>query len=105
MQPTTEQRQYRRINVLDAVVVAPNGHGHGTQVLDVSLGGACVALPSDWVPLDGAALKVFFLPDSDSPIVLQAHVTRVANDHLGVAFDAAQDERVRYLLHMLGKPE
>lgn len=104
MEPTTEQRRFRRVNVLDAVVVAPNGHGHGTQVLDVSLGGARVALPSDWMPLDGSALKVFFLPETESPIVLHAHVTRVANDHLGVSFDAAQDDAVHYLLHMLGEP-
>ncbi len=105
MDTTAEQRRYRRVNVLDAVVVTPNGHGHDTQVLDVSAGGARVALPEDWTPTTGAALKVLFLPDTDMPIVLQAHVTRVTTDHLGVAFGAAQEADVQQLLYMLGKSE
>ena len=105
MDATTEQRRYRRVNVLDAVVVTPNGHGHDTHVLDVSAGGARVALPADWTPTTGAALKVLFLPDTDMPIVLQARVMRVATDHLGVEFGAAQDADVQQLLYMLGKSE
>ena len=105
MEAISEQRRYRRVNVLDAVVVTPNGHGHDTQVLDVSAGGARVALPADWTPTTGAALKVLFLPDTNMSIVLQAHVTRVTTDHLGVAFGVAQDADIQQLLYMLGKSE
>jgi hypothetical protein len=104
METTTEQRRYRRLNVLDAVVVTPNGHGHDTHVLDISSGGARVALPSDWTPSAGTALKVLFLPDSDQPIVLEGSVTRVTTDHLGIEFAARQDEDVQQLLDLLGKP-
>lgn len=102
MEATTEQRRFRRRKVLSAVIVTPNGHGHDTYILDISEGGACVALPSDWVPVDDAPLKMLFLPETDTPVVLQAHVRRVALDHLGVAFDEAQADGVRELLAGLG---
>lgn len=104
METTTEQRRFRRQPVSSAVIVTPNGHGHDTRVLDISEGGACVALPSDWIPIAGAPLKILFLPDSTTPIVLQAHVARVGLDHLGVEFDPVQDDGVRQLLEGLGKP-
>ena len=104
METTTEQRRFRRQPVSSAVIVTPNGHGHETRILDISEGGACVALPSDWIPIAGAPLKILFLPDSPTPIMLQAHVARVGLDHLGVAFDAVQNDSVRQLLEGLGKP-
>src|SRR4051812_250350 len=104
METTTEQRRYRRQSVSSAVIVTPNGHGHDTRILDISEGGACVALPADWIPIAGAPLKILFLPDSPTPIMLQAHVARVGLDHLGVEFDTVQNDSVRQLLEGLGKP-
>ena len=91
METTIEQRRFRRTAVSSAVIVTPNGHGHDTRILDISEGGACMAMPPDWIPVDGAPLKILFLPESKTPIVLQAHVARVGLDHLGVEFDAVQD--------------
>jgi PilZ domain-containing protein len=102
MDMTTEQRRFRRQQVSSAVIVTPNGHGHDTRVLDISEGGACVALPADWIPVAGAPLKILFLPESPTPIVLQAHVARVGLDHLGIEFDTVQDDGVRELLQGLG---
>jgi len=104
METTTEQRRYRRQPVSSAVIVTPNGHGHDTHIIDISEGGACVALPADWIPVTGAPLKILFLPESPTPIMLQAHVARVGLDHLGVEFDAVQNDSVRQLLEGLGKP-
>jgi hypothetical protein len=103
METIAEQRRFRRQEVSSAVIVTPNGHGHDTRILDISEGGACMALPSDWVPVSGAPLKILFLPDSQTPIVLQAHVARIALDHLGVEFDAVQEDSVHALLQGLGK--
>jgi hypothetical protein len=41
---------------------------------------------------------VSFLSDSDQAIVLQCRVTRVAVDHVGVAFEPGQDDDIRRLL-------
>ncbi|MDB6162774.1 MAG: hypothetical protein JWL98_206, partial [Xanthomonadaceae bacterium] len=73
-------------------------------VMDISPGGARVTLPSDWAPVDGAALKILFSPDSDHTVLLQARVTRVASDHLGVEFCGDQSDNVRQLLQLLDNP-
>jgi hypothetical protein len=103
MDTTTEQRRHPRHRVLGAIIVTPNGHGHEAFLLDVSASGACVTLPSDWIPIAHAPLKVLFMPESDTPLVLRAHVARIATDHLGLAFDDRQEEGMQQLFEVLGK--
>jgi hypothetical protein len=105
METTIEQRRHPRHRVLGAILVTPNGHGHEAFLLDLSTSGACVTLPSDWIPIARAPVKLLFMPDSDAPIVLRAHVARIATDHLGVEFDASQDTDVQQLFEVLGKPQ
>ena len=102
MTTTTEQRAHPRKRTLTAVMVTPNGHQHDAQVLDLSLGGARLGLPDDWTPRDGAALRISFLQDSDDEVTLAGRVTRVAVDHMGVAFDPEQETQVRGLFDALG---
>lgn len=102
MSQTTEQRSHPRKRILTAAMVAPNGHQHEAQVLDLSLGGARLRLPEDWTPRDGAALRISFLQDTDDAVTLAGHVTRVAVDHMGVAFDPAQEAQVRGLFDAIG---
>jgi hypothetical protein len=101
--PTREKRRHPRREVFSAVMVTPNGDRHRAHVLDLSAGGARVDLPADWVPSNGARLKVFFRVDSDREIALDTHVVRVAIDHLGLEFDPAQDERIEQLLEEVGQ--
>ena len=96
-----EHRQTPRQEVHGAVMITPNGHGHDAEIFDISAGGARVGLPDDWTPVDGASLRVFFLADSDDPIMLHGHVARVAVDHLGLAFEPAQERRIRALMRRL----
>lgn len=105
METTTEQRRHPRHRVLGAILVTPNGHGHEAFLLDLSTSGACVTLPSDWIPIARASVKILFMPDSDAPIVLRAHVARIATDHLGIEFDASQTDGVQQLFEVLGKPQ
>ncbi len=102
MSPTTDKRSHPRKRVLTAAMVAPNGHQHEAQVLDLSLGGARLRLPDDWIPRDGAALRISFLQDTDEAVTLAGHVTRVAVDHMGVEFDPSQEARVRDLFDAIG---
>ena len=101
MEQVTEKRRYPRHNVVSAVMVAPNGDQHGTQLLDLSMGGARVGLPEDWTPSDGLALRLYFLADGDDGIVLAARVTRVAIDHLGLEFASGQEAQIQQLLDVL----
>ena len=96
-----EQRRHPRHDVVDAVMITPNGDRHDAQVLDLSLGGARLRLPDDWTPKDGAALRVFFLFDTSDAITLEGQVTRVAVDHMGVQFAPHQEGRIRSLLEAL----
>lgn len=105
MEASIEQRRHPRLNVMDAVVVTPNGHGHDTHVLDISSGGVRLAAFPGWSPVHGADLKILFLPSSDMPIVMQARVARVATDHFGLEFGDQQDDDVRQVLEALGRTE
>jgi hypothetical protein len=96
-----EQRQAPREETSGAVMITPNGHGHEAEIFDISAGGARLGLPDDWTPVDGAPLRVFFLADSDDPIMLHGHVARVAVDHLGLAFEPEQEGRIRALMRRL----
>lgn len=96
-----EHRQTPRQEVSGAVMITPNGHGHDAEIFDISAGGARLGLSDDWTPVDGAPLRVFFLSDSDDPIMLHGHVTRVAVDHLGLAFEPAQEGRILALMRRL----
>lgn len=96
-----EQRRHSRHDTLQAVMVTPNGDQHAARVMNLSLGGARMSLPEHWLPDDGAALRVYFRVDSDE-FALTGHVTRVTIDHLGIAFDPAQDERIESLFAALG---
>ena len=101
MENFSERRLYARRDVLNAVMIRPNGDEHDAQVLDVSPGGARLRLPDDWAPRDGALLHMYFSFDPDAAIALQGRVTRVAVDHMGVAFTPDQDARIRDLLAVI----
>ena len=98
-----EQRKHPRRDVLEAVMVTPNGDRHDAVVLDMSLGGARMQLPDDWAPKLGAALRVFFLFDTSDAVTLEGRVARVAVDHMGVQFAPEQEERIRQLLDAVGR--
>ena len=98
-----EQRKHTRRDVLEAVMVTPNGDRHDAVVLDMSLGGARLRLPDDWAPKPGSALRVFFLFDTSDAITLEGRVTRVAVDHMGVQFAPEQEERIRELLDAVSR--
>ena len=77
MDKIIEQRRHPRRDVVNAIMIRPNGEQHKALVLDVSLGGARLRLPEDWAPRDGANVRMYFLPDSDDAVTLEARVTRV----------------------------
>lgn len=100
-----ERRRHARRQIYTAAMVTPNGHRHSARVHDISHGGARLALPQDWSPPEGTALRVFFLLDSDEPMVLRGHVARVAIDHMGVEFEEGQDTAIRDLLELMRMAE
>lgn len=98
-----EMRQHPRQEVFNAVMLTRKKDRHSAMALDLSEGGARVGLLDQWQPPVGAALRMFFLFYTAETIVLQCKVTRVAADHLGVAFEPAQGKRIQRLLDAVGK--
>ena len=103
MDKIIEQRRHPRRDVVNAIMIRPNGEQHKALVLDVSLGGARLRLPEDWAPRDGANVRMYFLPDSDDAVTLEARVTRVGIDHMGVAFAPEQEVRILALLDAINE--
>lgn len=101
METFSERRRYPRRDILNAVMIRPNGDQHDAQVLDVSAGGARMRLPEDWSPGDGATLRMYFAFDMNEAIALEGRVTRVGIDHMGVAFAPDQEARIQALLDVI----
>ena len=103
MDKIIEHRRHPRRDVVNAIMIRPNGEQHKALVIDVSLGGARMRLPEDWVPRDGANVRMYFMPDSDDAITLDAQVTRIGIDHMGVAFAPEQEDRILMLLDAISE--
>ena len=97
-----ERRRHSRYDVLVAVMLTPNGDQHLADVMDLSEGGARVGLSEGWVPPAGMPLRVLFQVHAADVVALQAKVTRVCTDHLGVEFDPMQDQSIQQLLRDVG---
>lgn len=101
--PKPELRRHARQEVLSAVMVNPENDANGgamAMALDLSRGGARVGLLDECRLPAGEPLTMAFLFDTDHPLVLHGHVTRSAEDHLGVRFDGEQDEQIQDLLEL-----
>lgn len=97
MSTPVEMRRHPRQRVLRAVMIAPDGNMHIAFASDLSRGGVRMSLPTGLAPNPGMDLKMSFSCDADL-VVLNGHVVRVASDHMGIAFDEAQEESVDRLL-------
>jgi hypothetical protein len=99
---TQDRRRHPRHDIVMAVMLTPNGDRHMARVMDLSEGGACVGLSKGWIPPAGMPLRVLFQVHSADIVSLEAKVTRVARDHVGVEFEPLQDSRIHQLLRDVG---
>lgn len=93
-----EKRRHPREDVFTAIMISPNGHEHRAAVFNLSESGAHVGLPADFERNVGAALRLFFLLEDERTVILNAHIVRVAVDHLGVQFAPFQERHIRHLI-------
>ena len=96
-----EKRRHAREDVRSAVMVSPNGNQHRAEVFNLSSSGVRVGLPADFDRNVGAAVRMFFELDDDETVVLNAHVVRVAVDHLGMEFEPLQEQDIQHLIKEL----
>jgi hypothetical protein len=93
-----EKRQFPRVEINSTVLIAAVERAWLCQLQDISNGGARVAKPLDWVQLS-PGLRLHFILDQDTIISLYAQLVRDAGDHLGLRFDAGQDDEVDRLMY------
>ena len=96
---TAEKRQHPRKDVYSPVLIALGDEGYLTEAWDLSRGGARLGRPARWATEAGAVLKIYFMLDQETVITVTATLVRSGPDHLGVQFDADQEERVQALMY------
>jgi len=98
MSSGAEKRQYPRIELNSAVLIAGERGGFLSAVQDVSYGGVRMQRPLEWRDPEGS-FRLFFIFDQDTVIELRAQLRRVGEDHLGFTFDEGQEEDVGRMLY------
>ena len=96
---TSEKRQHPRKDVFSPVLIALEDQGYLTEAWDLSRGGARLGRPARWAAGYGTVLKLYFLLDQETVIMVTATLVRLGADHLGVQFGADQEERVQALMY------
>lgn len=99
MAQPADKRRHPRKEVFTAALIALDGDGHLSEVWDLSQGGARLGRPLTWTESAGSKVRIYFMLDQETVIVLDARVVRVTEDHLGIEFGSGQDERVQSLLY------
>ena len=83
-----------------------NAHRHATarggflsNALDISGGGARVALPLTWKEGSVPPFRLFFIFDQDTVVDVRATLVRAGDNHLAFQFDAGQPDEIDQLLY------
>jgi len=94
-----EKRRHPRKDIFTAALLALGEEGYLTEVWDLSQGGARLGRPKRWNHAQGAPVRIYFMLDQETVIAMTAKVVRVADEYLGLEFNANQEDRVKTLLY------
>jgi hypothetical protein len=98
----SEKRQFPRLELNSTVLIAGSRRAWLCQVEDVSIGGARVVKPLDWLiqdATDEGVMRLHFIIDEDTIVSLYSRIVRDSDQHFGVRFEAGQDDEVDRLLY------
>ncbi|HWS25599.1 MAG TPA: PilZ domain-containing protein [Xanthomonadales bacterium] len=95
-----EKRRHPRTEISAvAVLVATARGGFLSNALDISGGGARVALPLTWKDSSAPPFRLFFIFDQDTVVDVRATLVRAGDNHLAFQFDAGQPDEIDQLLY------
>ena len=95
-----EKRRHPRTEISAvAVLVATARGGFLSNALDISGGGARVALPLTWKEGSVPPCRLFFIFDQDTVVDVRATLVRAGDNHLAFQFDAGQPDEIDQLLY------
>lgn len=98
----SEKRQFPRLELNSTVLIAGSRRAWLCQVEDVSIGGARVVKPLDWLTQDASdegVMRLHFIIDEDTIVSLFSRIVRDSDAHFGVRFEPGQDDEVDRLLY------
>jgi len=100
---TENRRAFHRIFFEAPVAVIHNGHSHKAELLDVSLNGALLKKTANWSPESGQTveLKIALSGAAETIIAMQATVSHVENDHVGLKRDNIDMESISHLRRLV----
>ena len=95
-----EKRRHPRTEISAvAILVASARGGFLSNALDISGGGARVALPLTWKDSSAPPFRLFFIFDQDTVVDVRATLVRAGENHLAFQFDAGQPDEIDQLLY------
>jgi hypothetical protein len=95
-----EKRRHPRTEISAvAVLVATARGGFLSNALDISGGGARVALPLTWKESSAPPFRLFFIFDQDTVVDVRATLVRAGDNHLAFQFDSGQPDEIDQLLY------
>ena len=95
-----EKRRHPRTEISAvAVLVATARGGYLSNAMDISGGGARVALPLTWKESSVPPFRLFFIFDQDKVVDVRATLVHAGDNHLAFQFDAGQPDEIDQLLY------
>lgn len=95
-----EKRRHPRTEISAVAVLIATARGAFlSNALDISAGGARLALPLAWSERCMPPYKLYFIFDQDTVVEVQVNLVRAGDDHLAFQFASGQPEEIEQLVY------
>lgn len=100
---TQNRRAFHRIFFEAPVAVIHKDHSHKAELLDISLNGVLLKKTGNWSPETGQTvqLKIALSGTPETIIAMQATVSHVEDDHVGLKRDNIDMESISHLRRLV----
>ena len=97
-----EKRVFQRIFFKSAVEITTPDQSFSTELIDLSLNGALIQLPSDWVPVMNQDVKLeIHLSDGETTISMEATITHIEEHQVGLKRNHIDMESISHLRRLV----
>jgi hypothetical protein len=98
----SERRRFQRVLFDSPARITDNGSEFITTLLDVSLNGALLIRPDDWlIERDASVGLTILLDDTETRIRMQASVAHLTSDTLGLRCESIDMESIGHLRRLV----
>ncbi len=105
-----DKRRFSRVPFQSKVRINNDGDTWVCQLIDISLKGILVTLPTDWTAKPGDLIRVEIVLDPDDAIInMESTVAHTENDHVGLTCQHIDIDSISHLRRLVelnvGDPE